>query len=263
LPVRALWLPLALSVLATCPSSAATLDSTEVRRWSEDLDFLAREMPAHHANLFHAMPRASFDSALSSIRGRLPSLARHQVIVELEKLAARIGDGHSNVSPWRDTVIAFSSLPVAFYRFADGYRIRAATKEQSALLGAKVTHIGSRSIADAESLVAQLISRDNAMGIPLYAPWLMQMPEVLHALGLAKDRTEVELTIEQGAKTRRIRLEPVGRFPNYSGDTDRSWNPRPGWVDLRDRSPAPLWLSRSNPRAEATLLPAQPDSAAR
>ena len=257
MPVRALWLPLALSVLATCPSSAATLDSTEVRRWSEDLNFLAREMPAHHANLFHAMPRASFDSALSSIRGRLPSLARHQVIVELEKLAARIGDGHSNVSPWRDTVIAFSSLPVAFYRFADGYRIRAATKEQSALLGAKVTHIGSRSIADAESLVAQLISRDNAMGIPLYAPWLMQMPEVLHALGLAKDRTEVELTIEQGAKTRRIRLEPVGRFPNYSGDTDRSWNPRPGWVDLRDRSPAPLWLSRTTDLCWYKAIPEQ------
>jgi len=246
-----------LFLLSANSSSAAPLDSTEVRRWSEDLDFLAREIPANHANLFHAMTRASFDSALSGIRDRLPSLARHQVIVELEKLAARIGDGHSNVSPWRDTVIAFHSLPVAFYRFADGYRIRAATQQQRALLGARVTHIGPRSIAEAESLVAQLVSRDNAMGIWLFAPWLMQMPEVLHALGLAKDPNAVELSLEQDGRTRKVRLTPVGRFPNYSGDTDRSWNARPGWVDLRDRSPAPLWLSRTTELSWFTPVPEQ------
>jgi len=68
-----------------------------VRRWREDLAYLRKEMPARHANLFHEVSRAQFDSALSSIEARLPTLARHQVIVELQKLAALIGDGHSNV----------------------------------------------------------------------------------------------------------------------------------------------------------------------
>src|SRR4029079_19200034 len=61
------------------------LDSTEVRRWSEDLAVLRKEMPAHHANLFHDMTPAQFDSALNSISARLPSLTREDVIVELQK----------------------------------------------------------------------------------------------------------------------------------------------------------------------------------
>jgi len=164
--------------------TAVKLDSGEVRRWNEDLDFLARDMPAYHANLFHSISRQQFDSSLTSIRTRLPSLTRDEVIVELERLAAMIGDGHSNVSPWRDTVIAFHTLPVALYRFAGGYYVRAATREHASLLGARVTRIGSVPIDSAELLVTPLIGRDNAMAIPLYAPLLLVMPEVLHAVGL-------------------------------------------------------------------------------
>ncbi|HKQ57378.1 MAG TPA: hypothetical protein VJY35_05885 [Candidatus Eisenbacteria bacterium] len=236
------------------------LDSTAVRRWGEDLDFLAREMPMRHANLFHVMSRAGFDSALASIRGRLPAMARHQVIVELQRLAAMVGDGHSNVSPWRDTVVAFHTLPVTFHRFADGYYVRAATTEQGSLLGARVIRIGPVPIAAAESLVSPLIGRDNAMAPWMYAPLLLRMPEVLHALGLSPDPGRAELGLEINGKARTVTLAADGLFPNLSGDIDRSWDVRPGWVDLRDRSPAPLWLSRTGetswfvPVAEGRLL---------
>ena len=224
--------------------AAAPLDSSEVRRWREDLDFLAREMPRQHANLFHAMRREQFDSALNGIRQRLPSLARHQVIVELERLCAMIGDGHSNVSPWRDTVVGFHTLPVAFYRFGDGYYIRAATQENRALLGARVLRIGPVSIDSAESLVAPLVSRDNAMGRWMYAPLLLVMPEVLHALGLSRDPAGAVLDVELDGTARMVRLGASGPFPNLSGDADKSWNLWPGWADLRQRSATPLWLSR-------------------
>ena len=235
--------------------SVSTLDSAEVRRWNEDLDFLAREMPASHANLFHSMRRDHFDSALTSIRTRLPSLTRDQVVVELERLAAMIGDGHSNVSPWRDTVVAFHTLPVAFYRFAGGYYIRAASREQASLLGARVTRIGSVPIDSAEMLVARLIGRDNAMAIRLYAPLLLVMPEVLDAIGITRDPRRAELGLEINGKPRSVTLAEAGRFPNYSGDADKSWNARPGWVDLRDRSTAPLWLSRTGETYWFTYIP--------
>jgi len=234
---------------------APTLDSTDIRRWHQDLDFLSREMPAQHANLFHSMRHEQFDSALASIRDRLPSLTRTGVIVELQRLAAMIGDGHSNVSPWRDTVVAFHTLPIALYRFGDGYYIRATTREQAALLGARVTRIGPVSIDSAESLVAPLISRDNAMGLWVYAPWLLRMPEVLQALGLTPDPNGAELGLVINGTSRTVRLKAAGLFPNLSGDADKSWNTPPGWVDLRTRSPAPLWLSRTGDTYWFTYVP--------
>jgi len=233
----------------------AAADTAELRRWSEDLDFLAREMPARHANLFHSVRREGFDSSLAAIRSRLPALERHQVIVELMRLAASVGDGHTNVSPWRDTAIAFHRLPVALYRFGDGYHVRAATREHEGLLGAKLLRIGGVPIDSAEALVAPLIGRDNAMGVRMYAPLLLQMPEVLHAVGLSREPGAAELTLETPAGRRAVRLAAAGRFPNLSGDADRSWDVPEGWVDLRQRSAPPLWLSRTREKGWFTFVP--------
>jgi len=230
-------------------------DSLEVNRWSGDLDFLAQEMPARHAHLFHAVRREQFDSAIAAIRRRLPSLSRSAVIVELMRLAALIGDGHTSLSPWRDTAVGFHTLPVALYRFSGGYYVRAATREQTSLLGARVVRIGRVSIDSAETLVAPLISKDNAMGVWAYAPLLLTMPEVLYALGATADPASADFMFEINGAMRTVTLRDAGPFPNLSGDADKSWNARAGWVDLRDRSPAPLWLSRTNETYWFTYIP--------
>ena len=240
---------------AAYPQVSSSLDSSGVRRWREDIAFLAREMPSQHANLFHAMRREQLDSALASIGNRLPSLTRAQVVVELQRLAAIIGDGHSSVAPWRDTVIAFHTLPIALYRFSGGYYIRATTRDQSSLLGARVTRIGAVSVDSAESLIASLISRDNAMAVWMYAPFLLAMPEVLQAVGLTRDPASAEISLEVNGTARSITLTAAGLFPNLSGDADKSWNARPGWIDLRERSAAPLWLSRTGDTYWFTYVP--------
>lgn len=212
-------------------------------------------MPAQHANLFHSMRREQFDSALNAIRTQLPSLTRQGVIVELERLAAMIGDGHSNVSPWRDTVIRFHGLPVAFYRFSDGYYVRSATTEHAGLLGARVLRIGSASIDSAEAAIAPLVSHDNAMAYWMYTPILLQMPEVLNAVGLSSDPNGAVLVLDNKGARQTIKLKAAGLFPNLSGDADKSWNSRAGWVDLRDHAPAPLWLSRKSETYWFTYVP--------
>ena len=136
------------------------------------------------------MQPEQFDSALASVRFRLPTLTRRQVIVDLERLAALIGDGQSSVAPWRDTVIGFHRLP-----------------------------------------------------------------DVLSALGLTSDVTGATLTVELNGVTRTVTLTDAGQFPGMSGDIDRSWNARPGWIDLRDGAPAPLWLSRAVDAYWFTYLP--------
>ena len=237
-----------LAPAATSAQNGDLLRPAEVRDWREDLAYLRAQMPRHHANLFHTMTRQQFDSALAAIETRLPTLARHQVIVELQRLAALIGDGHSNVGPWRDSVIAFHSLPVAFYWFAEGLIIRAADSSHRDLLGSRVVAIGEQSIDSAVARVRPLISRDNEMGVRAFTPFLLAMPEVLHATGIVSDMRQVPLVVESHGRRRTIVVAPAGLFPMLTGDADRSWLPRPGWIDARDGAAIPLWLSDpSNP----------------
>ena len=223
--------------------AAAPLFAQQSSITPEDLAVLRREMPARHANLFHAMTRAQFDSALFSIESRLPTLARHQGIVELQKLAAMIGDGHSNVGPWRDSVIAFHSLPFAFYWFSDGIIVRAADSAHASFIGARVVEIGDRPLDSAIARIRPLISRDNEMGVRAYTALLLAMPEVLHATGISSSSAQIRLVLEQNGKRTTVNVEHAGLFPMFTGDADKQWLPRKGWVDARDKSRSAHWLS--------------------
>jgi hypothetical protein len=200
-------------------------------------------MPAHHANLFHDMTPAQFDSALNSIEARLPSLARHQVIVELQKLDALVGDGHSNVGPWRDSVIAFHTLPIALYWFEEGTIVRAADSAHANLIGARVVAINGMPVDSVIARIRPLISHDNEMGVRAFTPFFMVMPEILQATGVVSDMQRIPLTMELGGKRQTVTVSPAGLFPMLTGDADRSWMKLAGWLDARDRGPSPLWLS--------------------
>ena len=232
------------------PSHAAALTPDEVRAWHEDLAFLRTEMPKRHGNLFHAMTPAQFDSAHTATDAKRPSLYRPGVIVELMKLDALVGDGHSNVSPWRDPEIRFHELPISLYAFDDGVYVRAATAAQAKWLGARVTKIGGVPIDEALKRVDPLIGRDNAMGPKAWAPVLLVMPEVLHALGLSATNDHATFTFEGKGD---VTFEPAGLFPMRTGEPDKSWMPRDGWVDARAQTP--LWLADANALYRYAVLP--------
>ncbi|HWS99037.1 MAG TPA: tetratricopeptide repeat protein [Pyrinomonadaceae bacterium] len=220
------------------------VDKAEAERWREDLRYMAEQMPLRHNNLFHTMPREQFETAVRRLNERIPQLARHQIIVEMARIAATVGDGHTNVAPTRDPKIGFRALPVKLYLFKDGLFVRAAERQHAALVGARVVKIGTAGADEALARAREIIGRDNEMGIKFFAPHLLVMPEVLHALGLVEDTESVILTVEQGGKRREVTLSPAGAADLIPPDTDTTWMPKAGWVDMRDAggAPAPLWL---------------------
>lgn len=219
------------------------MEDGEIRRWREDLDVLVRNLLAIHPNPFHTVASQQWAGWVTHLRNGLPALARHQIVVELMRLSAAIGDGHTGVMPWRDPV-GFHTLPIALYRFADGYYVRAARNDHADLVGARVTELGGLPIEAAEQLVAPLVGRDNEQGVAMYAPILLAMPEVLHAVGLAKGPLRAEMTVDDG-RLRKVVLDAAGLYPLLSVDQSANslWGPREGWVDLRDTAEVPLWLS--------------------
>src|SRR5262245_55557043 len=95
--------------------SSTTVSTVEAEKWRGDLRYMADAMPKYHNNLFHSMTRAQFDALIVDLDKRIPQLARHQIIVEMARIVARVGDGHTNIAPTRDPKIGFHMLPIKLY----------------------------------------------------------------------------------------------------------------------------------------------------
>ena len=226
------------------------LDSAQVAAWRQDLQYMAEQMAQRHKNLYHSVSPAAFDSAVAALDRRIPSLARHRVIVEMARIVALVGDGHTNIAPTRDPKIGFRTLPIRLYFFKEGLFVRAADSAHAGLAGSRVVRIGRATPEQAYAKVRELVGRDNEMDARFFAPFLLSMPEVLQAVGVVDDLERVAFTLERAGRLSTVTLHPAGSAPMMPSDTDVSWWPDSGWVDMRDaRVHPPLWLSR-DPRKQ-------------
>src|SRR4029450_8624103 len=103
------------------------INSAEMAAWQEDLRYLAIELPKRHANLYHTITRAQFEQAVIALGERIPMLARHQIIVELARIVALIGDGHSSIDLIDDLTLDFRRYPLRLYQYSDGLFVQAAS----------------------------------------------------------------------------------------------------------------------------------------
>ena len=230
-------------LLASIPRTWA-MPPDDARAWREDLQFMAREMERTHKNLYHTISREQFASAVAALDERIPTLERHEVIVEMAKIVAAVGDGHTNIYPTRDAKIGFHTLPLALTFFGDELYVRAAHESQRSLVGARVLRIGDKDVRQAFALVKQMIGRDNEQGARYWAPYLLTMPEALHAFRITRGLDEVPLTLLTDRGQREVSLRAFGPVEIMSGDIATQFNRRAGWVDVRDLAGKadPPWL---------------------
>src|SRR5689334_21028365 len=131
------------SVVLLCSAAALAMTPAEAHAWQEDLRTMAQHMKETHKNLYHSISQKEFEAKVEALNARIPSLTRAEVIVEMAKIVAAVGDGHTNIYPTRDPKIGFHSLPVTFTFFGEGLYVRAVRESQRALLGTRVLRIGN------------------------------------------------------------------------------------------------------------------------
>lgn len=247
-----LWKGLVLSLLLSpaLATPAAALPPDQVAAWREDLDFLAQEAPGKHPDLFHSLPRDSWEGELAALRRALPELAPHEVVVELARIVAAVGDGHTRLTlplapgidffrghsetpPPHDPALLLRQLPLRLELFDDGLFVTAVEPHHRQLHGARVLRIGGLSVEDATTAVAPTIQRDNEMGVRLRLPERLVLPEVLHARGVtgSPDRTAFTFERTDGAEIS-VTFEAVP-----AGETVE-------WAELPVPEPGPHHLRR-------------------
>jgi hypothetical protein len=229
-------------------SSASAMTPTEARAWQEDLRFMVKEMRRTHKNLYHSISAETFAAMVQTLDTKILSLTRAEVIVEMAKIVAAVGDGHTNIYPTRDPKIGFHTLPVEFTFFGDQLYIRATQVEQRSLLGAKVLRIGNLSTEDAGTAVKTMIGHENEGGARYWAEYLLAMPEVLEALHITSRIEDVPLTLATEHGATQVTLHPSAPVEVMTGDISTLFYRRQGWVDVRDSYPGsdPRWLREIN-----------------
>jgi tetratricopeptide (TPR) repeat protein len=230
-------------------TAAAVRDDNSAIKWREDLRYLAQEMPKVHPNLFHRMTREQFETAVKSLDQRIPTLTRNKIIIELMRLVAMVGDGHTSLSPFLDPKLSFRSYPLRLYIYEDGLFVQSAAPEYAAVVGAQVLRIGSATADQSLEAVGGVIAHDNQMGVKSFAPYFLVIPEVLEALGIVDDMEHCQFQVRKGAEITTVTVRPIpqvispfgtgGHGPHINSDTS-------GWIDSREAGPAPLWLRHSN-----------------
>jgi hypothetical protein len=197
------------TIVAATVSSAAAGQSglTAPERaagWRSDIDTLVAVARRVHAGPARPAHSAPFSHAAAELRRRVPMLTDRRVVVEMQRLLAMLGDGHSLVYVMPSRLVSFEMLPVEVYQFEDGLYVVGGTGEGEALVGSRVESFGGIPTAEVLRRMEPYVSRDNAMAFKAFASLYLVTPAFLEAWGATADPTRVSLGIVDRQGRRRI-----------------------------------------------------------
>ena len=231
-------------------------------RWGADLDFLLAE-----ARRLHAAPHApaqgdGFAGAVEALKTRVATLSDVQVVLEIQRLLAILGDGHTVMDFGSASDFGLEVLPLRLYAFADGLFVVDAAPDYRDLIGARVVTLAGRDPASLTEALAPFISRDNEQGLARSAPQMMTLTSLLSHLGLAEADGPVTVKLEKAPGEDAPGEEAAGARRNVDV-APRVWGAAdaPSWrrrlaAPAGTGAGAPLWLQRPQENYWSQDLPA-------
>lgn len=161
----------------TAPRAAVPLDDpTRVDGWRADIALVVATAQRTHAGPTRPAHGPAFTGAADALAARVPTTDDARLAVELQRLLARLGDGHSLVYPAPGPRVGFPALPIDLWRFEDGLVVTDGSGDGAALVGARLAAIGGVPVDTLLARMAPYVSRDNDIGLLAFASlWLPQV----------------------------------------------------------------------------------------
>ncbi|MGA9528483.1 MAG: hypothetical protein WBS24_10230 [Terriglobales bacterium] len=161
-------------------------------QWHEDLRYLARELPKHHANAFNYTPRDTFEKAVSDLDAQLARSNADQAWVGFQRITSLIGDAHTYLQTPDDA----AGFRMDIARFGGDYRIVDIDPAWKNAIGARVIRIGDVPVERAAELAHELYSRnENPTSAQSFVEGVLTTGAALHGLGITPDRNTARYTL--------------------------------------------------------------------
>jgi hypothetical protein len=179
---------------------------SEREQWAADLDFLAKELPARHKNLYFKITPEIFQAEVAALKARIPKLSRPQFLTELARLVATVGDSHTAL-----TVIPEKAFPLKLYWFKEGICVIDTTSEFAELLNGRLAAVDGHPVEEVVRAVSGIIPHDNDAQVKDFVPRFLASSEHLFGLGLIADPEEATFSVRTpagGTASARMRSLP-------------------------------------------------------
>ncbi|MCX7711659.1 MAG: S41 family peptidase [Clostridia bacterium] len=224
---------LAGTIISGCSAAPLTSNKDRLQMWQEDIDHLAVKLPEMHKNLFFKIRSQDFNDKLAQLKSSLGKMKDEEIIIEVQKIMASIGDAHTSIN-----IGAEQMIPLEFYWFKDGFYVINAAPEYHDLLHCRLTMINGHDIRDIYGNLAEVISHENDAMLKSQMPYYLIMPGVLRPLKIIPDTTTIPFTFETRSKERvQKELKPISGsdvFKNILGK-GKEGNPLPLYMKNRDQ----------------------------
>lgn len=188
-----------LSLFAILSVSISAQETSRDERWRADLDFLVRELPSRHPNLFTRVTREQWLASADDLRSRIPDLRDHQVQAGLARLVAAGNDAHTSMSAI--PVSGARNISLRFYWFSDGLFVTHGAVPFARALGKRVVRIGAFPVEEALEMVRPFLSHENEQWLKHQSPAYLRSADVLHAAGVIPSNDRVPYTFAEGDGT--------------------------------------------------------------
>lgn len=195
--------------LNLCVSAGAAEQPDRAQSRQEDLDFLYDTLKAWHPNLFANTPESVFLERKSAIEARLETESDTDFTLDLQSLASLARDSHTQIS------IGGIAEEAHFYPFAlswfDGrWVLSTAVQSQQTLLGAAVTAVNGRTMAQTLEQFRMLLSADNDVKLRRQYRQSCNVAELYEYVGIAGPGQALTLTLKTaGGQVRTLSAEPL------------------------------------------------------
>jgi len=160
-------------------------------KWMEDVDFLYRELPQRHKNLYFSISEADFAESIQSLKRNMPWLDDSEIKVQIAKIVASVRDAHTSVN-----ISLYYFCPLEFYWFSDGIYAVNTLKSDDALLYKRLTHIDGIEIEQVIESLSTIISHENQSFLKSLLPKYLPAIELLYGLKIAQRFEGMTFTFE-------------------------------------------------------------------
>jgi hypothetical protein len=162
--------------------------------WKSDLEYLKKELPEKHINLFFSVSENDFNLGIDKLIQDLPHLNDYQVADRLLQHLAKIGDTHIFVD-FGKLNDPNQILPFSLSWFSDGLYILYAKEGYENLLGKKIIALNDYKIEQIIDSLSTLIPFDNKSNIRNRVPQMLSFLPHLKYFGFIKGKT-IQLKIQ-------------------------------------------------------------------
>ncbi len=184
-------------------SSAEVNGDDREAKWLADIEFISKQLPINHKNLFFKVEKEDFLTNVESIKEKIPLLTDDEIIVEVSKLIASVGDAHT-----RFEHNPIKEYPFLFYYFHDGIYLLETVPEYGEFIGLKLKSINGKSVEEIVKLFRPIISYENEYLFKYLITKNMIIPELLNGLKITNSETAKYIFIDKNGKEHSVEVSP-------------------------------------------------------